>query len=154
MTPQPPRIPRSCFAPPVDAEKLASYRNTIDAECARLDPVFGAKVREAAFELLDCVSQWLQLPPSSRTDGERWTLRAGGKSVVVQETPLDNKKIADLWSAVPWDYECDAIRDLFDSIPTDRKELRDAVFHLLWFAYELTYDREPITQDKWKELAG
>ena len=33
----------------------------------------------------------------------------------------------------------------FDRLP--RGELRDAAFHLLWFATELSLGREPITND-------
>jgi hypothetical protein len=59
-------------------------------------------------------------------------------------------------------HECQAYRKLFEALPTGRQnadgsgpivdqaacDLRNAAFHLLWHAMEITLDREPLTNDK------
>jgi hypothetical protein len=67
-----------------------------------------------------------------------------------QIVPLHPAEVERIWDHVPWDHELDGIQRLFDAIPASQKDLRNAAFHLLWYAKELAHDREPITQDKLK----
>jgi hypothetical protein len=60
--------------------------------------------------------------------------------------PLEDAEVQRIWDVVPYREECDAIGMVFERIPTG--DVRNAAFHLLWYAYELTADREPITADK------
>jgi hypothetical protein len=78
--------------------------------------------------------------------------RSGFASVI----PLKEEEIQRIWDYVPWNdsvpgdhvNECAQLAELFDGIdPVQKKDLRDAAFHLLWYAQELALDREPITTD-------
>jgi len=57
-----------------------------------------------------------------------------------------------LWDVTPWMRELDLLSNIAGSGVFDRLKgpIRDAAFHLLWHAKEITLDREPITQDKLK----
>lgn len=142
-----PSLPVACFAPPLTDEKLASYR-------ALADSCPDAEVRDALGTLLACVAAWWELPESARTDVQRWAIRHRGKDVTFPVVPLEAEHVAALWDVTPWMRELNTLSNskdtgLFDRL--DRGELRDAAFHLLWFAKELTLDREPVTADKLPE---
>lgn len=127
-----PRIGGS-FAPPLTDETLDRYRVLID----RLDSK--SAVRHAMGELLKCAEAWWEQPDSTG----KGTPHGSGRGFIVNLTP----EVADaLWDDVPWPHECDAYQTLFDNLSLG--EVRDAAFNLLWFAKELTQDREPITADK------
>lgn len=131
------------FAPPLDAEKLASYRELANAAD---DP----RVRDAMLPLCEMMEVFQQTPHSQKPGtphpvGE-FTDRDGKKRRAPAVVPLEESEIQRIWDYVPWDYECDALGLLFESIPVGA--LRNAAFHLLWFARELTRDREPLTNDK------
>jgi hypothetical protein len=138
-----PRIGGS-FAPPLTDEKLAVYRALIDGMDAQ------SPVRDAMEALYNCAAAWWE-QPESVGDGKP---HGSGRGTIVA---LD-KPVADaLWDAVPWDgqklddgstapRECDMYAELFDGLPAG--EVRNAAFHLLWHAKELSQDREPITADK------
>ena len=121
------------FAPPLDSEKIAAYREL--AKSAEDE-----RVRDAMLPLCDMVDSFHQTP-KSKLSGKPHPV---GLGVVV---PLEEDEIKRIWDLVPWDYECDALGKLFETLPSDQKDLRNAAFHLLWFARELTKDREPITND-------
>lgn len=123
------------FAPPLTEELLERYRATIDAMPA------GA-LRDAVDALHRCAAAWWEQPESTG-DGRP---HASGKGVIVD---LDEPIVAALDPTTPWAYECDAIQALLDA-STITGEARHAAYHLLWFAKELTQDREPITADKVK----
>jgi hypothetical protein len=122
------------FAPPLDAEKLATYR----ALAAAADP----QTREALESLAKMVETFHETPRSQ----ERGTAHPSGRGVVV---PLEEAEVKRIWDVVPWKEELDMYGQLFDRLdPAGQKALRDAAFHLLWFGYELTMDREPLTADQ------
>lgn len=85
--------------------------------------------------------------------------------------PLQEAEVQRIWDHVPWAEECDLMGAAFDKLQAgecaenarrlevaklsggDKPELldtsmRNAAFHLLWFARELEQDREPCTCDK------
>lgn len=128
-----PRIGGS-FAPPLDAEGLKKYREL--AESAE------PRTRDAMLSLCDMVKAHHSLPKSKKAG----SVHPSGSGVIV---PLEDKAIEDLDPHVPYEDECRLLGELFDKIDAGRqKELRNAAFHLLWFANELTRDREPMTSDK------
>jgi hypothetical protein len=128
----PPRVGGS-FAPPLTDETLARYRAVIDGLDER------SPVRGAMADLLACAAAWWAQPESTGAGRPH----GSGRGTVVSLDPA----VADaLWDAVPWPHECDAMQALFDGLAPG--EVRDAAFHLLWFAKELTQDREPISADK------
>jgi hypothetical protein len=142
------KLPVACFAPPLTDELLAGYHELVDA----LDP---SPVRDALTELLVCVDAWWELPVSTRSDVERLKIRHQGTLINVVITPLEAEQITALYDVTPWDYELDALSNpapsqggkpgLFDDLPEG--DLRNAAFHLLWYAREITRDREPLTAE-------
>lgn len=128
-----PRIGGS-FAPPLGAEKIAAYR----ALAASADPA----VAEAVLALCDMVALFRETP-ASRNAG---TPHPSGRGTIV---PLEDAEIKRIWDTVPWEHEAEMYARLFDGIdPVAAKPLRDAAFHLLWFAVELGRGREPLTADR------
>lgn len=123
------------FAPPLNAAKLAEYRAL--AESA------SPEVKDAMLGLCKMMAAWHQQPVSALPGKPHpATARA---NIVLLEPPT----IKELWEHVPWPKECNYMAELFEEIPNDtQKPLRDAAFHLLWFAKELSIDREPLTADK------
>lgn len=122
------------FAPPLDAAKIAAYRS--------LGTAAGGQVGEAVGKLCDMVAIFQQTPVSTA----KGVPHPSGRGII---TPLEDEEIKRIWDAVPWDTEIAMLRDLFETIdPKASKPLRDAAFHLLWFAVELEKDREPMTADK------
>lgn len=121
------------FAPPITADLLSEYRA---AAAAAGDQ----KIKDAMLQLCDMV-ELFQQTPASRNGG---TPHPSGLGLMV---PLEDAEVQRIWDAVPWDYECDAIQSLFDTLSPE-SPLRTPAFHLLWMAKELTQDREPMTTDK------
>ena len=121
------------FAPPITADLLSEYRAAAESSGDQ-------KVKDAVLQICDMVDLFQQTP-ASRNGG---TPHPSGRGMVV---PLEEAEVERIWDAVPWDYECDAIQSLFDTLSAD-SPLRNPAFHLLWYAKELTLDREPMTADK------
>lgn len=126
------------FAPPLTADKLKDYRKLV----AKSSP----EIKEAIEKLCVMAELFIQTPPS-KNGGKP---HPSGKGVIV---PLETEEIKRIWDHVPWAYECDAFQSLFDTLPSGPKgspeyDLRNAAFHLLWYAKELTSDREPLTNDR------
>lgn len=125
------------FAPPLSDEILDTYEDLIGLMQPR------TKLREALDVLLNCARQWWNQPES--TGGITRPHPVGVGTIVDLDEPI----AAALYDHIPWDYELKAYGELFEDLDaTSQKELRDAAFHLLWFGWELTLDREPITADK------
>jgi hypothetical protein len=123
------------FAPPLTDEKLAAYKQFADAAA---DP----QIRDAMLVLHNCAAQWWEQPESTG-DGRP---HPSGRGVIVD---LDQPIAAALFDHIPWKDELDVFAARFDGIDAvASKELRDAAFHLLWFARELDLDREPLTANK------
>lgn len=128
-----PRIGGS-FAPPLDKAKLARYRE--------LAGTAEARTRDAMLQLCEMVQAHQGLARSKK----KGTPHPSGVGVVV---PLEAAAVKELDPLVPWPDELPALAAAFDRIdPRHSKELRDAAFHLLWFAGELCRDREPLTTDR------
>jgi hypothetical protein len=138
-------MPAACFAPPMTEGLLARYREMADAL-----PDTRGEVRDAMRELLACVEAWWGLPESSGSlTDPHLEIRHRGKEVAVRLVSLTPDLKRRLDDAVPWPYELRSMEELFGRIdPVADKPLRDAAFHLLWFARELDLGREPLTQDR------
>lgn len=121
------------FAPPLSAAKLAEYRTLASKSDDR-------RVRDVMLLLCKMVEVFQETPASTLNGSVGPT----GLGVVI---PLEAAEVDRIDAVVPWDYECDAYQNLFETIPTD-SNLRTPAFHLLWYAKELTVDREPMTNDK------
>lgn len=133
------RVQRSggSFAPPIDEAKMASY----EALANTAEP----RVKDSMLSLLKMVKAWWDLPESTKEGQPHLALPL--RAAVV---PLEDQHIADLDALVPWPDELKLLSNaeetgVFDKLTGD---LRNAAFHLLWFAGELTLDREPISMDK------
>jgi hypothetical protein len=145
----PPRqLPRigGSFAPPVDEVKLASFET--------LATTAPERIALAMKRLLLMLRTFRQTPRS----GLPGRPHPSGRGTIV---PLEDPEIRRIWDLVPWinakqreefgnpgDDDCDQYGVLFDSLPLG--DLRNAAYHLLWFARELALDREPITNDTLK----
>lgn len=155
------QLPVACFAPPLDDTKLSRYKALVDA-----GDVATPEQREAMHTLLRCVEAWWEAPESNRKDGRRLQIKSPvfddngnlelddkgapvREDVIVQEVPFTDDIIKSLDATTPWMRELNTLSTpaadgLLDSLPPG--ELRDAAFHLLWHAKEITLDREPTTQ--------
>lgn len=134
------QLPVACFAPPLTDALLARYETVIAALPA-------SPVGDAMRACLAPVKVWWDLPESKADpDKPRLKILHRGRDVSVVIRDLEPGIAAALFDAIPWGYELEGIERLFDAIPAAQKELRDAAFHLLWYAKELNLDREPVTQ--------
>jgi hypothetical protein len=124
------RLVGGSFAPPISDEQITSY----EAMAKSAD----RRVSQYMLELVKMLRVFRQTPDS--------TLPGSPHPVKGVMIPLENTEIERIWEYVPWPEECDVIDGVFASLPSG--ELRNAAYHLLWFARELTKDREPITADK------
>lgn len=141
-------LPVACFAPPLTDETLARYRGLVGQYAGP------AEVKDALASLLACVAAWWELPESKPTDAPKLAIKHRGKDITVPVVPLEPEYVKALDPVTPWMREIDTLSNggdtgLFDTLPAG--ELRDAAFHLLWHAKELTLDREPLTMDKLPE---
>lgn len=139
------------FAPPLDAQKLADYRELAKSAS---DP----RIQDKMLSLCEMMEVFHQTPASALSGsphpiGEMQDAQ-GNKYRAPVVVPLEDSEVKRIWDYVPWDYECDGLGTLFETIPNEtHKSLRDAAFHLLWFARELTRDREPLTNDKLQRIS-
>lgn len=151
------RAPGGSFAPEITAETIAKYKAIAP------DPT--TQVGDHFASLLTMVETFIQTPPSSLPAiGPHPS--GFGKAAIV---PLAEDEKRRIWDVVPWEDELNAIAAVFAKLPpgghfvaddtapkkrrfvvTDQAafELRGAAHHLLWYGFELTYDREPITKER------
>jgi len=108
-------------APPLTDELLDKYET--------LAAIADTSIKHAIHKCLACVFKWWNLPESNKQT-------------------LDPEIATILEEYIPWAHEIDAIQQLFNNIPSNQMDLRDAAFHLLWYVRELDFGREPITTDK------
>lgn len=121
------------FAPPLDEAGLVDYERLAKAA----EPV----VRDVMTTLIKMVRTF-QETPKSKVKGQP---HPSGRGMIV---PLEPEEVKRIDQAVPWKHELDAMGGVFEAIdPVREKALRNAAFHLLWYGYELTNDREPPTSD-------
>jgi hypothetical protein len=122
------------FAPPLTADKLATYRE--------LAATAHYQVRDAMLALCDMVAKFQETPESTAPG----TKHPSGRGVMV---PLSDAEVLRIWDVVPDEDELKLYGDRFEKIDAvTEKPLRDAAFHLLWYGRELFLDREPMTKDK------
>lgn len=121
------------FAPPLDDTRLASYKALAEALVA-------SPVKSGMLDLVEMMEEFNKTPPSTLPS----TMHPATRTLII--TPLDSAEIERIDHVVPWAHECDSLGKVFEDIPPG--DLRNAAFHLLWFARELTNDREPITSDR------
>ena len=118
------------FAPPLDDAKLAGYEALAESADRR--------VKEHMLDLAKMLRAFWETGESSEQPVRN--------QIGVLITPLEDQEIERIWDHVPWPEECDTIGKVFGQLPNG--ELRNAAFHLLWYARELAADREPVTNDK------
>lgn len=122
------------FAPPLAADTLAAYR----ALAASAPP----QVRDAMNVLLVLAEEHRKHPESTAAGAPH----PSGRGRIV---PLAVAVADALDPLVPWDEELEMFAAVFGRIDgAEDKSLRDAAFHLLWYAKELSLGREPLTCDK------
>jgi hypothetical protein len=133
------------FAPPIDAETLEYYRELAGGAHPR--------VADAMEGLLEMADLYLAAPAPKK--GAKAAKADAGKphpSGLGSVHSLPKEEVDRLWDAVPWQEEVEMLGKVFDRIdPAKDKALRDAAFHMLWLAQELTLDRRPITSDQVKD---
>ena len=122
----------ACFAPPVDCGRLAVYTDLAES-------ISDDEIATSFWFCLRCVQRWWEIPASQATSTS--THPCGLGKIV----PLDCECRDLLGSVIPSAEQLRECGERFDRLP--RGELRDAAFHLLWFATELSLGREPITND-------
>jgi len=119
------------FAPKLDDSKLVEYSEiALSAD---------DKTSDMMKKLIEMVSVFNQTP-YSKLQG---TKHDSGMGMVV---PLEDAEVERIWDYVPWKEECEMMSKVFENLPNGL--LRNAAFHLLWYANELCQDREPMTMDR------
>lgn len=140
-------IPVGCFAPPLSDKTLAEYKELIKEA--------DGEIKDELEKLLTCVSAWWHLPEPKKTGREpRLALLHRGEEMEVPIIPMDPAHVEKLDPVTPYMRELNTLSNeagtgLFDRLRAG--PLRECAFHLLWFAKEITLDREPLTQDKLPE---
>lgn len=124
------------MAPDITPTKLVLYRE--------LAQVAETSVKEVMLKLCDMIGHFRKTPESKLPGLPVQFMNAGTK--VAMAVPLEQDEIIRIWDYVPYQDEIDVYGTRFDKLPLG--DLRDAAFHLLWFATELTKDREPMTREK------
>lgn len=122
------------FAPPLIQSKVSEYRS--------IAATANEEVKYHMLKLCDMMDAF------SKQGGSSLPAKPHPVDGNIPIVPLEKKQIEALWDHVPWPNECEMIQKVFDGISVDNKKLRDAAFHLLWYAKELTLDRLPLTSDK------
>jgi hypothetical protein len=164
------------FAPALDSSKVSNYRSTINAYAPShlKETLVGLCDMVDLFNLTPPSTN----PPRPHPIAPKGTLvirglrerDAEGKETGKQLKPdvsispriidLEDAEIARIWDAVPWPHEVDALQAELDKwfadetaskvAPKSLTDLRNAAYHLVWYARELTLDREPLTAESVK----
>lgn len=137
-------LPVACMANPLTDTMLSQYSSMISG-------LESGELKDALRSLYDCVNAWWNID-ESKEQPTKWPMFnvATGKRDHLLEVPFSDDIIKKLDLTTPWISELNRLSNaeatgLFDSLTG---ELRDMAFHLLWYAKEISLDREPITQDK------
>lgn len=138
-----PKIPVACFAPPLNDKTLTEYKKLFKN-------VEDKELKDCLDTLHKCTEAWWKQAESQATGQKEWLFYTkDGKEVRGIEQPLQPEQVESLWDTTPWMRELVAMEPILDKInPQSEKELRNAAFHLLWFAKEITLDREPMTTER------
>lgn len=148
-----------CFAPPLTAGQVQKYRTI-----ARTAP---PAIGEAIDKLCDMVTLFHQSPASTKP-GKPHPIGIG---TIVE---LEEGEKVRIFDAVPWPHEVEMYKLMLDGLPDTRDDIENARLnreakargergvpidqktvtvklafgHLVWYAGELTNDREPLTADR------
>ena len=124
------------FAPPLTDALLGKYEMALN-DAPR-------QIKDAMTKLHALTTKWWDLPDNDGTT--KVEPHPSGRGTMVT---LDEASLEALDELLPWPEELALYGRLFEEInPITDKDLRDAAHHLLWFANELSLNREPITTDK------
>lgn len=118
---------------PITPADLKAYRKLLGKA--------SKEVKSAGLGLIRMLEVFWETPASQLT-GIRH------QSGVGQIVPLEPAEIQRIWDYVPDQPEIDQMSIMFETLPAGA--LRNAVHFLLWYAVELSKDREPITTDTLK----
>ena len=146
------------FAKPITDQDLVTYKQLADS-CT--DPQSAGYMRD----LIKMMEEFRKTPKSTQPG----TPHLSGRGTIIPLEPAEIKRIDPV---VPWASECDLMGKCFAKLPVgdenlppgeytaaqleahantlndyDSGRVRNAAYHLLWYARELTNDREPITTD-------
>jgi hypothetical protein len=124
------------FAPPLTPEKIEEFKNLLSISNAP------PSTKGAITDLLKMAEMFFETPEST----EPVEPHPAGVGHVQM---LEADEIQRIWDVVPWDYEIEAMCHLFEKLDTS-DPLRNVAYHLVWYANELTDDRQPVTTDKIK----
>lgn len=121
------------FAPPMTRDDLTRYKSLAnscdDREC-----------KEKMLELIQMMEVFWETGESQEEPTGR---HPAGPAVIV---PLAKDEIDRIWDYVPWPNDLPTYQQAFRKLPDGDR--RNAAHHLLWYATELAFDREPLTNDK------
>ncbi len=118
------------FAPPLSAAQLSDY----ELLASQAPP----EVADAMGVLVRCCRKFAETGEST----EPTKAHPSGRGLIQK---LSAEEVQRIWDWVPWKHELTAFGTVFDPLPSG--PLRNAAFHLLWFGFELTADRQPCTSD-------
>jgi len=129
----------TCFAPPLSPGKIGAYR-------ALAEGCGNRRCKQEMLALIKMVEVSRETPESSipAINHPIGVLPSTGR--VPQVIPLEQQEIDRIQDLVPTGDDCDLISSVFKQL--EDTETKNAAYHLLWFARELSQNREPITQDK------
>lgn len=140
------------FAPPLEPAQLEEYKQIAHSAPQR--------VREYMLDLIKMLEVFWE---TGRSKQKPISTESG-----VEVTPLEQAEIKRIWDYVPYLDECNVIGQVFNNLPPGTKtvidtstpkgrrqeivdeqafKLKSAAIHLLWYARELSLDREPVTKD-------
>lgn len=167
------QLPVACFAPPLTENLLTDYRGLVEK-------LPTGEIKDILLKCLVCVEAWWKLPESTRSASQTLQFRKLDINQEIGIVPLEAEHVKSLWDVTPYPRETKGWGELLETLPNgmksvgyylqtgsdgiermveqmavadpDAKELRDAAFHLLWHTIEIANDREPMTQDKLKEV--
>ncbi len=121
------------FAPVITPELLSTYRTIVEEQAPK-------EIRQELLNLCQMMEVF-QETPESQEPKEPHPTNTG----FVQR--LSEAEIRRIDSFVPWDWEIKALARQCRDLPP-KSATRKAAYHLLWYARELTLDREPCTRNK------
>ena len=122
------------WAPPLAPTKLQTYEV--------LAATAPARTRDYMGQLIKMLRVFWETPQSKRA-----AVANGHRTHAV--VPLEEEEVKRIWDYVPWSPEIDMMSAAIDEEvpPSGDVALRNAAYHLIWYARELVCDREPVTND-------
>jgi len=150
------KYPVACHAPEITTEKVSEYETLISGITDR-------EVKDRCADLLSCVKEYMTLPASAEDTGDTFVFGEGAARKSCKIHPFDQSKVNALWDVTPYMTDLAAYEVCFEALPpgtvenedgtvtledATEKAIRDMAFHLLWYAKEITLDREPLTLGK------